>query len=196
MLQYVVLIGAFVGSIGVYVYAKETILGKTKPNKITWLMWSVAPLIATAAALSDGVRWAVLPVFVSGFGPFVIFISSFVNPKAYWKLETFDYICGACSVLALILWGITKEPLIAIIFAIVSDGFAAIPTIIKCWRHPETESVEAYMAGLFAVLTSFFALKRFDMSELAFPVYLFFANSLLITAVYIGRFRSLRKSIS
>jgi hypothetical protein len=50
-------------------------------------------MIATGAALSDGVRRAVLPVFISGFGPFLIFVSSFVNKKAYWKLEKSDYIC-------------------------------------------------------------------------------------------------------
>ncbi len=82
MLQYVVLIGAGVGFVGTYAYIRETIRGRTKPNKITWLMWSVAPLIGTAAALSDGVRWAVLPVFMSGFGPLLIFIASFVNSKS------------------------------------------------------------------------------------------------------------------
>ncbi|MBI2645193.1 hypothetical protein HYW94_03425 [Candidatus Uhrbacteria bacterium] len=194
MFQYIVLIGTAVGFIGTYAYIRETIRGKTKPNKVTWLMWSVAPLIATVAAVSDGVRLAVLPVFVSGFGPLLIFVASFVNPKSYWKLETFDYICGTCSILALVFWGVTKDPLVAIIFAIASDGFAAMPTLIKCWKYPETETVEAYMAGLFAVLTTFFALKKFDAIELAFPIYLVFANSLLITAVYIGRSRVLRIS--
>lgn len=184
MLQYFVLIGAIVQLIGILFYVRETIRGKTKPNKITWLMWIIAPLIATVAALSDGVRWAVLPVFMVGFGPLLVFIASFVNPKAYWKLTSFDYLCGVCSILALILWAITREPLIAIIFAIASDGFAAIPTIIKSWKYPETESVAAYTTGLFSALTSFFALKMFSASELAFPIYLVFLNILLITAFY------------
>ncbi|MEI7919425.1 MAG: hypothetical protein WCH65_04430 [bacterium] len=50
-------------------------------------------MIATVAALSDGVRRAVLPVFISGFGPFLVFISSFINKKAYRKLEKSDYVC-------------------------------------------------------------------------------------------------------
>lgn len=193
MFQYVVLIGASVQLVGIFFYIRETVRGETKPNKVTWLMWSVAPLIASAAAFSDGVRWAALPVFMSGFAPLLVFISSFVNPKSYWKLETFDYICGACSILALVLWGITKEPLIAIIFAILSDGFAAIPTIIKSWKHPDTESVEAYTTGLFNSLTSFFALRTFGISELAFPIYLVLVNSSLILAVYKGK---LKKAIA
>jgi hypothetical protein len=78
-------------------------------------------------------------------GPLLVFAISFVNRKSYWKLEKFDYICGACSLLALLLWRITKDPIIAIWFAIASDGSAAIPTIIKSWRYPDTESVEVYI---------------------------------------------------
>ncbi|MFH1089280.1 MAG: hypothetical protein V1716_02550 [Candidatus Uhrbacteria bacterium] len=186
MLQYAVLLGAGAQLIGKYFYAKETLLGRTKPNRVTWLMWSSAGLIASIAAFSDGVRWAALPVFMAGLTAFLIFIASFVNPKAYWKLETFDYICGACSILALILWWVTKEPIVAIIFAVASDGFAATPTIIKSWKFPETEFVKTYMVALFSAATSFFALKTFSFSELAFPIYLIFVNILLIGASYIG----------
>jgi len=86
-LQYLVFVGAIVGLIGIVSYIKETIQGKTKPNKITWLLWSIAPLIATFAALSDGVKLSVLPVFMSGFGPLLVLLASFVNKKSYWKLE-------------------------------------------------------------------------------------------------------------
>jgi len=77
-------------------------------------MRSIAPMIASAAAFSEGVRRAVVPVFMSGFGPFLVFLSSFVNRKSYWKLEKFDYICGIFSLLALIGWRMTNEPLVAI----------------------------------------------------------------------------------
>lgn len=125
-----------------------------------------------------------LPVFMAGFGPLLVLIASFVNKKSYWKLEKFDYLCGAFSILALILWGITKEPVIAIIFSIMSDGFAGIPTLIKSWKYPETETASAYIAGLFSAITSFFALKILNFTVIAFPIYLIIANSLLISAIY------------
>ncbi len=182
--QYLVLVGAVVQLAGVISYIKETLKGNTKPNKVTWLLWSIAPLIATFAALSDGVRWSVLPVFMSGFGPLLVFIVSFINKKSYWNLEKFDYLCGFCSVSALVLWGITKEPVIAIIFAIASDGFAAIPTLVKAWKHPETESAGPYTTGLFNALTSFAAIKTWNFSSLAFPIYLVALCILLIIFVY------------
>ncbi len=184
MLRYLVLAGAAVQLIGIFSYAKETLRGNTKPNRVTWLMWFVAPSIATLAALADGVTWAALPVFMSGFGPLIVFIVSFVNPRSYWKLERFDYLCGLCSVLALMIWDITREPFIAILFAIASDGFAAVPTLVKSLNYPETETVHAYTTGLFNALTSFAAVVTWNFSSYAFPAYLVVLNVLLIFAIY------------
>lgn len=185
MFQYLVIIGAIVQLIGIYDYIKETLRGNTKPNRVTWLMWSIAPLIATVASLTNGVSgWAVLPVFMSGFGPLLVFIASFVNKNSYWKLEKFDYFCGFLSLLALIFWGITKIADIAIVFAIASDGFAAIPTLIKSWKYPETENATAFTTGLFSALTSFAAIKTWIFSAYAFPMYLILANTSIVIAIY------------
>src|SRR6185369_4374074 len=160
MFEYAVFIGAAVNLFGSSFYIKETLQGDTKPNKVTWLMWSVAPLIATVAAISKGVGLAALPVFMSGLCPLLIFLASFVNPKAFWKIEKFDYLCGFFSLCALILWAITREPLVAIAFAIVSDGLAAVPTLVKSWKYPETETVVAYIAGLISASTAFLAIRN------------------------------------
>jgi hypothetical protein len=184
MLQYLVLLGGAVALFGSFTYFRNILSGKTKPNRISYLMWSAAPLIATAAALSGGVRWAVLPVFLSGFGPLVIFLASFANKNSYWKLEKFDYLCGLFSVLALIFWAITKDPVVAIVFSIASDGFACVPTILKSWKHPETETGLAYLTGLFSALTSFFAVKVWTFSEFGFALYLVIANAALSFVVY------------
>jgi len=146
-------------------------------------MWSIAPLIASAAGLASGVTWAVLPVFMSGFGPLIVFIASFVNKNSYWKLEIFDWLCGIFSALALILWWITKDPVVAIIFAILSDGSAALPTIIKSWKFPETENSAAYTTGIFNALTGFAAIKIWVFPQYGFNVYLVCLNFILTFAV-------------
>jgi len=193
MLKYMVILGAAAQLFGIFFYIKATLKGETKPNKVTWLMWTIAPFIGTVAALSDGVRWAVLPVFIAWFSPLLVFIASFVNRKSYRKLEKFDYICGACSILALALRGITKEPMVAIWFAIASDWFAAVPTIIKWWKHPQTESAGPYAGWIFSSLTSFFAMKTFGLSEIAFPIYFIVTNSILIFAITRGKLRKKRE---
>ncbi|MFH1607110.1 MAG: hypothetical protein ABIC91_07205 [Nanoarchaeota archaeon] len=121
--------------------------------------------------------------FLAGFGPLTIFTVSLFSKKAYWKIENFDYYCGAFSILALIFWGITKEPLLAIIFAMISDFFAGIITIKKAWLYPETESQIAYSTGMFTCFTSFFAITVWTPIQFLFPVYLFFINGIILFAI-------------
>lgn len=142
-------------------------------------MWSIAPFIATAAAISSGVTWAAIPVFMSGFSPFLIFIASFVLKKAYWKPNSFDYVCGLLSAVALILWYITRDPDVAIIFAIVSDALASIPTLTKAWRNPETEVAWPFLVGIFNASTSVVVATVQTFSAIAFPAYLIVINLLL-----------------
>ncbi len=183
MLQYLVFLGVTAQLIGTVAYIRGTIKGDIRPNRVTWLLWAIAPIVGTAAAFSDGVRLAAIPVFMAGFGPLLVFLSSFVNPKSYWKLETFDYLCGAFSIIALVLWYITKQPLVAIGFCILSDGFAAIPTLVKSWNHPDTERVTPFFGGLFSNITSFFAIKTWTPTSYAFPVYFVAINICLIMAI-------------
>lgn len=184
MFQYLVLLGAAVQLVGIASYIKDTLNGTTKPNRVSWLLWSIAPLIATAASLVDGVTWAVLPVFVAGFGPLLVLISSFFNSKAYWKLERFDYLCGLFSIMALVLWAITKEASIAVLFSIISDFFAAVPTLIKSWRYPETETAAPFTTGIFSALTSFVAIHAWIFAAYAFPAYLVLIDIALVFAIY------------
>ena len=125
--------------VGVLVYVRNTLLGHSQPNRVTFFLWALIPAIALFAGFAKGESWALLPVFMAGFGPLLIFFSSFFNPQAYWKLRLLDYICGVLSVLAVILWIISGSPFIAVVFAILSDGLASIPTLVKSWRFPETE---------------------------------------------------------
>lgn len=189
MLQYLVFLGVGLQFLGFFHYIKETLFGKTKPNRVTWLMWAAAPLIATAAALVDGVKVAVLPVFMAGFGPLLVLLASFVNPKSYWKLEKFDYFCGSLSILALVLWYITKEPNIAIILAITSDGFAAIPTLVKSWKEPESETASPYIATVFSSLAGLLVIKEWRFSEYAFPIYLILVCSTVTSFIFRDKFK-------
>ena len=145
MIEYLILAVVIVTLLSALAYIRAMFKGNVKPNRISWLMWAIAPLIAAAASMSSGVGWVVVPVLMSGVSPLMIFMSSFLTAKAYWKLSAFDYICGLLSGLALTLWYVTSEPNVAIAFAIASDALATVPTFTKAWRHPETESVWPFL---------------------------------------------------
>lgn len=105
--HWLVVVSACISLSGSSIYIRDTLRGTTKPNRVSYLLWSLAPSIGVVAALSanaDG--WATVRIFMSGFIPFLIFLSSFVNPMSYWKLDRFDLLCGIFSLIALAIWGV------------------------------------------------------------------------------------------
>ncbi|KKP86680.1 MAG: hypothetical protein UR89_C0016G0009 [Candidatus Roizmanbacteria bacterium GW2011_GWA2_35_8] len=159
----------FFGSVG---YFLETISGKVKPNRVTWFLWSLAPFIAFFAQIKQGVGIQALLTFMIGFIPLMIFIASFVNKKSYWKLEKLDLTCGVISIIGLILWLITKNGNIAILFSLISDAMAAMPTAIKSLKRPETENYMLYLTNaVFAALT-LLTIKEWTFNVYSFPLYM------------------------
>lgn len=170
----------FFGSIGYFV---ETLQGKVKPNRVTWFLWSLAPLIAFFAEIKQGVGIQSLLTFMYGLIPAIIFVASFVNKKAYWKITRFDIVCGILSVAGIILWQITQVGNIAIFFSIAADALAALPTITKSFREPETENYVLYLTNSLSAGVTLLTIKTWHFAEFAFPLYIFVLTFILTVLI-------------
>lgn len=167
----------FFGSIGYFV---DTVIGKVRPNRVTWFIWSLAPLIAFIAQLKQGVGiHQSLLTFMVGFIPLIIFISSFINKKSYWKIGKLDIICGALSLIGLFLWYITGTGNVAIFFSIVADALAALPTVIKSYKFPETENYFLYFTNAISAGITLLTIKVWNFETFGFSLYIFFLTALL-----------------
>jgi hypothetical protein len=82
------------------------------------------------------------------------------------------------------MWWLTKDPNIAIIFAIASDALASIPTLTKAWKNPETESVWPFIIGVFGAASSLAVATLWTFSEYSFPSYLIIVNIMVLLALY------------
>ena len=170
----------FIGSIG---YFFETLQGKVKPNRVTWFIWAVAPMITFAAQIKQGVGIQSLLTFMVGFIPLLIFFASFINKKSYWKIQSIDLICGSLSIIGLILWQITKVGNIAIIFSIIADFLAALPTFVKSYKHPETENYFLYLGLTVFAFITLLTIKVWNFETYSFSLYMLILNLLIATII-------------
>ena len=181
--QNFIFIGTIIGAIGVLAYLVDTVKGKVKPNRVSFLLWSIAPLIAFAAQIKQGVGLESLMTFSTGFLPLTVFIASFVNKKAEWKLTKFDLFCGVLSIVGLILWLITKVGNVAIAFSILADGLAALPTIIKAYKYPDTEIAWPWIATSFGVILTLLTINTLTFANSGFIIYILIVNTLIFSLV-------------
>ena len=178
-----VIVGTLIGATGSVVYIKNTLKGKVKPNRVSFLMWSIAPLIAFFAQIQQGIGLEALMTFSTGITPLAVFIASFVNKQAEWKLTTFDLLCGILSLLGFLLWMITRVGNVAILFSIVADGLAAIPTVVKAYKFPDTEIAWPWIATAVGVVLTLLTLQGLTFANSGFILYILVVNTTIFTLV-------------
>lgn len=179
-------------------YVLATLRGKTKPNRVTWFLWTLAPFVALVAQLSEGVGLSALQTFATGFTPLLVLLASFVNRRSVWRLTRFDMVCGVLSILGLLLWVVTRHADVAILFAILADGLAALPTVVKAWKYPETEHSAAYLGGGINAFIALLTIQHFTFVSSAFAFYILALCGLIFLLVQFKlgkRFQSLRSTL-
>ncbi len=178
-----VFLGLALSILGGLRYLIATLKGESKPNRVTWFFWALAPMIAFVAQIKQGVGIQSLLTFIVGFNPLLIFIASFVNKKAYWELRKADYVCAVLAILGIVLWQITSEPNIAIFFAIAADFVAAFPTIFKIMKFPETENIWIYVAATMNGTLTLLTFNSWTFENYAFPLYIVISSAMIFALI-------------
>jgi len=169
---------------GTILYIKDTLTGKARPNKISWIFWTSAPFVGVYVAYQSGVAVPYLiSIFMSGFTPLLVVIASFFNKNSYWKTTTFDIMCGVISAIAIIIWITTKNGFVSLSFAILADVVAGIPTIIKSWKYSDSETLAPYMASIVNQTIVLLIIVDFNFLNSGFPIYLILLNILIVLGI-------------
>jgi len=183
--QILVVISALLLFWGGYDYLRDTLAGKTKPNRVSWSLWALAPLISLGAAFSaDADLWASVRVLVGGIVPAVIFLASFINKNSYWRLGRFDWFCGGLSLVALFFWQFADSPLVAVLLATTANTFASVPTFIKAWNYPETESRLIFIMSFLSAVLIIPAIPVWTIANSAFQIGLMLTTAAMVLAIY------------
>jgi len=167
-------------------YIRDMLRGTTRPNIVSWGIWTFEVLITLSAQLSAGASWSLI-LLISAT---IINITVVMLGIFGWGYKKFGWIEGICltlSVGALVLWHITAMPLVAIMFAIAADGIAYIPTIVKAYRDPRSETASFwFLLGIVGLLSAVSSINL-NVANLAFPLYYMLINFVSWGIVIIGR---------
>jgi len=166
--------------------------GETKPNRVSWFIWFLAPFIASIILFFEGGSWAALPLFVSGFTSLLIFLASFKNKNAYWELGSLDYLCLFFAFCSLVAWLYFKQGAVATLFAVLVDLIAFVPTYIKSWKFPDSENLAPYMSGIFNSMLSLLTIATFNFVNYGFALY-FLLGCVVEIIIVLYRRRNLLK---
>ena len=182
--EYFALISTVVASIGATQYLYLSAVGKVQPNKVTYFFWGFFPLVAFFAQSHEEVSSVVWITLAMGVLPFLILIAAFFNKKAYWKIQRHDYGLAFLAITCMVAWYLTSNALLAIMFALVADMFASIPTLIKSYTHPHSEDWRPYAINAGGFLIGLGAVQTWMFAEYSFVLYFFILTATFAVLIF------------
>ncbi len=166
-------------------YIRDILKGETKPNAVSWFGWTLLLAIGLAAQIKEGASFSALLIAGDVLGTGVVFILSLKYGVAKYSL--LDKTSLALGLLAILLWSITKNPLVALVLSVLADFIVSIPTVRKSISDPLSETPSAFFMFAIAALMGIISTTKFDLANLLFPVYLLVINLVIAGFSYRGR---------
>lgn len=168
-------------------YIRDILKGETRPNKVTWFIWLLLQSLAFVSQLVEGGRDSLL---LSGGD---IFITATILILAFYKGESkwhwIDKVSLVGAVIGLIAWYFFNQPVLALAITIFIDFCGVVPTLRKAYVDPHSETLSTWLIVGVGAIFGAFAVGKFDIALLLYPVYLILANLGVAVAIQIGKIK-------
>ncbi|KKT19534.1 MAG: hypothetical protein UW02_C0008G0023 [Candidatus Nomurabacteria bacterium GW2011_GWB1_43_7] len=149
-MEYKILLGYSAVAIEIFsylIYFFGIFKGRTKPHAFTWFVWGVANIIAFAAIFIAG---GGIGSWIFGVNAACCLIISAIGFRQKQVLyDLYDWFALFGSLLGILLWFLSKNPLCAVILISASDIISMTPTLRKAYKLPFEENMASFAVGIF-----------------------------------------------
>lgn len=176
------IISAIINIIGYFPYIKDILKGKVKPHRITWGIWTLlTSIIAVNQVLNKGGYSSLFFISTS----FLVLTTFILSIKyGHGGAAKLDIFCLFSALLLLAYWVTLQETRISTLIAISIDVLAFIPTLLKTYKLPDTESYLQWMLAGLGGFLSLLAVPKLDWILIIYPLYIIVANYLIVSIKY------------
>jgi hypothetical protein len=166
-------------------YLRDIFRLKTKPERASWLIWSITSGIAFTSQLAKGATYSLWLPGVDIVGLILVFFLSIRYGVGGFTKR--DVIALIFVIAGLIIWSVTKEAAYALYIIICIDAIGSLLTAYKGFEDPQSETMLTWILASAAGLFALFAVGSMNMVLLSYPLYIFIANLLIVTAIFFGK---------
>jgi hypothetical protein len=182
------LAAGFIIFVSIVPYVRDTLRGSTRPNIVTWSLWTLTGAILVAAQYTAGASWTLVILLASTVTTSIVTVLAIRYGQR--KYGWFDGACLAMAIVAIAGWAVTANPLTGIVLGVLAEACAVAPTVLKTYRAPETETSATYWLTNVATALALIASTRYDLANIVFPIYALSVNTLVACLAMRGRPRS------
>lgn len=193
------LYAAVLSSLAFLPYIIDTLRGGTRPQRASWLIWSILGSIAFFSQAFEGATHSLWFAGIQVSGTILVFAMS-IRRGVGGFLTKGDRLVLCLAGGGLVAWYLTETAVYALMITISISILGGTVTICKAFKVPQSETMATWLLSFVASVCAILAVGRFDWVLLAYPLYLFALNGAIVLAIIAGRMRlgktSVRRSAS
>ncbi len=174
------IVGSLLPIVSCTTYTIEILQGKVQPQRMTRFLLLVVTALTLSSLLGSHDRsgmWLALMSFIQSALLFALSLK-----KGMGGRDRLDFICFALCIAGLAGWYASGQSLVGLVLSIVADLVASLPSLVKTWRLPHTESLLFYgidtVAGLLVLMAG-----PYGWRSVLFPAYIVLANLVYVVAI-------------
>ena len=166
-------------------YVIDIIKGRTRPNMVTWVTWTIINVINMAAAFSAG-AWQ-----TGIYGLAATIATGTISVLGAWRglrhYTVFDITCQIVALCGIPVWLFTKQPAAAIAIELAVDFAGGLPTLRHAWRAPDEETMRTFVMSAIAGCLLLLSLEHYDFVAVAMPAYILTFDTLIASTIFFRR---------
>ena len=155
-------------------YILDTVHGKTKPERATWLIYSILNTVAFVSQVTLGGGWSLVFLGLDTLGSMIVLGLSLRFGVGGWTL--LDRIALMIASLGVVAAVFVHQPVVAILGVILADISGTVLTVLKTFHAPDSETTISWLLTGTGAVTGILAVGKFDIALLLYPTYLMLAN--------------------
>jgi hypothetical protein len=167
--QLFTVLSGFTIAIAYIPFIRGTIRGWVVPNRASWIVWLVQDVLMAASAIMAGVGPAAVMPVIWGLGAAMVLILSLTKGtrSAFTGLEK---ACLVLSGLGILLWATTGSPRLALVASVSAACIGGVPTVVKAWVKPWTETMSGWLLMILGTVFSSLAIQRWTFDSGFLPI--------------------------
>ena len=150
---------------------------KVRPDRVTWWILSFTTGMIAVTYYAIGARDTVWFPIGYTLSFLIAAILSIPYGDGPIKLHTLDRVCLIGAIISAFVWIFLKDPFIALLVAMLTEFTGLVPTTVKAYKRPESESASAWTLTTIASFLNLFALESWTFVLALYPVYVFLTNA-------------------
>lgn len=167
-------------------YILDILRRRTKPQRATWAVWAVLATVSATAQFASGNSQAIGFAFIQA-GAATLIAALALAYGAKRKFTKLDLLTLAGVAFGMMLWYASDVPAYALAMLVGLGFLGAIPTFVKTFAEPESETLSTWILLLASSVLAVFAVSWTDPIMLVYPAYLAILRGGVLLAYAAGR---------